>query len=281
LHLGFIRIGMLTRDIENAGTDDLIALTIDGVEFRFSYGGTIGDTPQDDQERGQANQYDLILDPETQHTVPENLNDSSIEIQIFGDDAWRPEHTVVWGERFNGGAVIPLAIETDITASLSTDPSEAEAASLPLRLVGHGTDDLPISRLLMIMTTADRRDCGTDDTINLSITVDGAKVVDFDTPDTPQMDQEEGQANLYFAPVISQFRLRDLSEDSIVLSTNGTDAWCLERFFLFGLDSETGRPAFLVPLVSVPDQWPSRLSPLSKDPNEGKESIHLPILANL
>ena len=102
---------------------------------------------------------------------------------------------------------------------------------MPLRLVGHGKDDLPISRLLMIMTTEYCDNCGTDDTINLSITVDGTKVVDFDIGDTPQRDQEEGQANLYFAPVRSQFRLRDLSEDSIVLSTSGLIFGCWKGSF--------------------------------------------------
>ncbi len=54
----------------------------------------------------------------------------------------------------------------------------------------------------MLMTRSNEDDAGTDSGIRLQITVNGGEVVDFLVPDTPQRDQERGQANWYFVPVL-------------------------------------------------------------------------------
>jgi hypothetical protein len=160
-HLRRLWAGMLTRNVEDAGTDSRIALTVEGTQLTFP------DTAQEDQEGGRANLYEVGV--QNHNIIPENLNNSSIRAVILGSDAWRPEHFVVWGERFTGGAIVPLAIETGITAQLSTDSSEGNAA-LPLRLVGTGSRSMNINRLLLMMTTANSDDAGTNDKINLTIT---------------------------------------------------------------------------------------------------------------
>jgi hypothetical protein len=265
-HLRRLWAGMLTRNVEDAGTDSRIALTVEGTQLTFP------DTAQEDQERGRANLYEVAV--QNHNIIPENLSNSSIRAVILGSDAWRPEHFVVWGERFTGGAIVPLAIETGISAQLSTDSSEGNAA-LPLRLVGTGSRSMNINRLLLMMTTANSDDAGTNDKINLTITTTGEEVVDFDIPDTPQDDQERGQANLYFVPVNSPFTRNSLGSNSIRLSTSGTDAWRPASLFLFGLDDAAGRPEALVPLVNL-RSWP--LGQLSTDSSEGSGSVTLPLL---
>jgi hypothetical protein len=265
-HLRRLWAGMLTRNVEDAGTDSRIALTVEGTQLTFP------DTAQEDQERGRANLYEVGV--QNHNIIPENLSNSSIRAVILGSDAWRPEHFVVWGERFTGGAIVPLAIETGISAQLSTDSSEGNAA-LPLRLVGTGSRSMNINRVLLMMTTANSDDAGTNDKINLTITTTGEEVVDFDIPDTPQDDQERGQANLYFVPVNSPFTRNSLGSNSIRLSTSGTDAWRPASLFLFGLDDAAGRPEALVPLVNL-RSWP--LGQLSTDSSEGSGSVTLPLL---
>jgi hypothetical protein len=266
-HLRRLWTGMLTRNNGNAGTNSRIALIIKGTQL------TLPDTSQGDQERGQANVYEVEV--AAHNIVPEELTDSSVRVGILGDDVWRPEHFVVWGERFTGGAIVPLVIETDISAKLSTDPSEGNA-SLPLRLVGLGSATRTINRLLVMMTTANSDDAGTDSTVTLRVTTSGGtEVVDFDFPDTPQEDQETGQANLYLAPVGSGFTKASLAADSIRLSISGTDAWLPDSFFVFGFDDAAGRPEFLVPLVNLRN-WP--FGWMSTDPNEGRSSVTLPLL---
>jgi hypothetical protein len=266
-HLRRLWAGMLTRNVEDAGTDSRIALTVEGTQLTFP------DTAQEDQERGRANLYEVAV--QNHNIIPENLSNSSIRAVILGSDAWRPEHFVVWGERFTGGAIVPLAIETGIAAQLSTDSSEGNAA-LPLRLVATGSRSMNINRLLLMMTTANSDDAGTNDKIKLTITTtSGGEVVDFDIPDTPQDDQEKGQANLYFVPVNSPFTRNSLGSNSIRLSTSGTDAWRPASLFLFGLDDAAGRPEALVPLVHL-RTWP--LEQLSTDSSEGSESVTLPRL---
>ena len=54
----------------------------------------------------------------------------------------------------------------------------------------------------------------------------------------------------------------------------GDDAWLPRRLFLLGLDTAEGRPSEMVPLVSV-REW--NLGWLSKDADEGNESVSLPL----
>jgi len=261
-HLRRLWAGMLTRYTVRSGTRDPIVLIvnengIDRLHYTF---------PGDYHHKAELYEVNVAAN----NIIPENLNNSSIRVGIRGEDLWRPEHFVVWGERFTGGAIIPLAIETGLIG-ISADASEGNL-SFPLRLVGLGNEDMPINRLLMLMTTAEE-DAETNSPITLQISSEGSPIVDFDFPDTPQWDQEWGQANLYFVPVISPFTKRGLARDAISLRIRGDDAWLPASFFLIGLDDAKGRPEALVPLVHVRN-W--TLGWLSTDTSEGVPSVRLP-----
>jgi len=137
-----------------------------------------------------------------------------------------------------------------------------------------------IRRLILLLSTADKDNAGTDDPIRLQIiTSDGRLVVDhiFDE-DTPQDDLERGQANFYYVPVINSFNRTELNSDSVTLSIIGKDAWIPDRLFLFGLSDDEfvrDKVEFVVPLVHLPE-WP--LGTLSGDSKEGKKSVPLPLV---
>ncbi len=272
-HLSSIYVGMLTKNTSDSGTNSKTVLIVndDGID-RLHH--TFGDTSQDDQEQGQANVYRVGV--AGSNIIPEHLNNSSVRVGIRGDDLWRPQHYVVWGERLSNGEKIPIAIETDINAGLSTDNTEGPV-SLPLRLVNKGSDSMRINRLLLMMTTANSANAGTDSRVELQISSNsGNLLVDFDIPDTPQSDQEKGQANFYFIPVSNPFSKSNLNNRSIRLSIQGTDAWRISSLYLFGLDDATGRPEFLVPLVHI-SNW--SFGELSTDPSEGNASVLLPLVS--
>jgi len=269
-HMRRIWTAMLTRNVSQSATDSrpVLIMNEDGFD-RLHH--TFGETPQDDQEQGEANLYEVSV--ASQRITPENLNNSSIRMGIRGDDAWRPEHILVWGERFTGGSIVPIAVETGLTTTLSTDASEGRL-SVPLRKVALGLSTMPIRRLLVLMTTSNQRNAGTNSTIELQIRSGTNLVVSSRIPDTPQSDQERAQANLYFVSVSAPFTKRSLTDSSMRLSIQGTDAWLPASFFVFGLDDASGRPESMVPLVHF-RTWPFRQ--LSTDSGEGVASVTLPL----
>ncbi len=267
-HFRRVWLGMLTRNTADSGTNSRIVLIVNenGLE---SLHHTFPDSSQDDQEKGEANLYQL--DVAAQSIEPENLDNSSVRVGIRGDDLWRPEHIVLWGERLTGGAIIPVGIETEIGTTISTDEGEGNI-SLPVRRLALGSDRMRINRLLMLMTTANIKHAGTDSPIELEVSAGGAVLVDFDVPDTPQQEQERAQANLYFVPVNNPFTKTDLTNSSISLRIKGADMWTPSSFFLFGLDDASGRPESMVPLVHE-RTWPH--GSMSTDPSEGVSSVAL------
>lgn len=272
MHLRRLWTGMLTKNSRNSGTDSRIVLIVNanGID-RLHH--TFPDTSQPDQEQGAANLYETSVTGN--FIIPEDLNNSSIRVGIRGNDLWRPQHFVVWGERFSNGAIIPLAIETDLSVGLSTDVNEGNL-SLPVRQVALGNANMAINRLLMLMTTANADHTGTDSTVELQITdEEGSIIVDYDIPDTPQADQDKAQANFYFVPVGSSFTRNNLVEGSIRLRIKGSDAWLPQSFFLFGLDDAQGRPESLIPIVHLRN-W--NRGWMSTDDSEGISSYTLPLV---
>jgi hypothetical protein len=247
---------------------------------------TFSDTGQLDQEKGQANLYTINV--EANNIDSSRLDNSSIRFAIKGEDKWQPEHIIVWGKtsQFLPERTVVLALETDITRTLSNNANEG-VPSLPVRLVQTGDRTMEIKRLLILMTTGGERGethfwahgyntiPGTDSPIVLQIQREGSLVVDFEFPESPQEDQEPGQANMYFASTPAQFTKADLSDATIALEIKGTDGWLPDSFFLFGLDDREGRPESLVPLVHL-SSWPFGF--MSTDSSEGVSIVILPLL---
>ena len=286
--------GMVTRVDDDSGTDSSIVLIINETGGKPDLlHHTFPDTTQSDLETGQANVY-AITQEEIQAPLGESplfsaeqLNESSVRVGIRGNDLWRPEAFFVWGEQ-NDGLIIPLALTMDLDRQvvghvlngivLSTDPSEGKT-SFALGRVRPGLPSQRLERLILLLVTADVKDAGTDDRIELQIvTKDGRVVVNHVFEDTPQDDLEQAQANFYIVPldnkVDTPFSRDELNEDAITLRIKGRDQWVPARLFLFGTE-DIGQPDFVVPLVHLP-VWP--LGPLSEDPKEGKDFVTLPLV---
>ena len=107
-----------------------------------------------------------------------------------------------------------------------------------------------IYRLILLLTTADKKNADTENTITLKITdTFGQLVVDHTFTDTTQDDLERAQANFYYAEVKIGFLSSYVN--SIQLSINGDDAWLPASLFLFGLDAREAETVKLVtPLVT-------------------------------
>jgi hypothetical protein len=274
-------VSMLTQDTGGSGTEDRIVLIINenGVDKLHH---TFPNTSQLDQDQGQADLYEINV--KASNIRSENLTNSSIRMAIRGSDFWHPQHVVVWAET-TSGAVIPLALERNIRKGVSTDSSEGHI-SFPLRLIGLLRTDATIRQLLVMMTTADASNAGTNSEIELELTFGGDKIrwLQIMPGDTPQEDLERGQANFYLPNPLSfegepQPRRNNL--DSVVLRIFGNpDPWLPSSFFLFAFEQslvkeDEPRPRFMMPLVHIP-KW--EFGPLSRFTNDGKPSVVLPLV---
>lgn len=204
-----------------------------------------------------------------QQVLPENYY---LRLGTRGSDAWRPTVIAAWCERFTTGNVVPLGYDELIETVLSTDSSEGRI-SLPLRHVGSGKERMGINRVMLVTGTS-FGDSATDSPIHVRITAGQNVVVDHTIPDTSQDDLESAEGNVYFLPVLSSFTRSQLTDSSIVLSIEGDDAWRPIVVVMFGLDTASGQPSTIVPLVHV---HPWGFGVLSKDASEGVESVTLPL----
>jgi hypothetical protein len=292
--LGHLWLATITHSDRFSGTDSEIVLIVSGGRTRNDMVHfTLPDTSQSDFERNQANIYEVdekqIVDSfQPARLDTDDLTTESVRIATRGSDAWKPEAALVWGrETRDEGQIVPLAFASQLQpfisfagqlagVELSTDADEGET-SFRVPSVQPGGPTMVIRDLIVAMVTADVKDAGTDDLLHLRITtLDGRVVVDHDMKDTDQEDQERGEANMYFVPVITPFSKSELGERSIELSTRGDDAWLPASFFIFGADDENSRfPEQLEPLVHV-ETW--GFGNLSTDSGEGSASVILPLV---
>jgi hypothetical protein len=279
---------MLTRNTKDSGTRRKIVLiaNIYGID-RLHY--TFPPSSQMDQIVGQANLYRLAV-AEAIPLDTQFLSRTYFRIAIRGSDLWRPEHFFIWGTVGGANPIVPMALGLDLRTSgvqrgnrvgtdrplvLSGDEGKGDV-SFSLSSVNLGGGAVPIRRLLVIMSTADRPNAGTNSALTLQVAGASQVIVTYNLPDTPQEDQERGQANWYFVPIPVEFKKNSLGPSpKVTLTIAGTDAWLPASIMVFGLDSAEGHPAYIVPLVHV-DPW--ALGWLSSDPNEGKSTIELPVL---
>ena len=284
-----LSIGMKTAvGVSDGGTDSSLVLIVNEGEPVDAVHATLPDTSQSDQEEGQANLYRIELNDETPHEGrtfdTQDLNPSSIRVGIRGDDRWSPGSCLVWGQDAQG-AIVPLGLNVvrqgfkggePPTMALSTDRDEGRT-SFCVKRVQPGDEFTAVSRLILLLTTADTDDAGTDDTITLRISDTlGQMLVDETITDTLQDDLEQGQANFYYVELGGTIIRTNLDDKSIQLSINGDDAWRPSSLFLFGLDAREGETVtFVTPLVHLAE-WP--FGTLSTDSGEGRASVSLPVV---
>ena len=268
----------LNRNTDNAGSDSTINLTInvDGEDVLDNdYGSNVGD--------GEAyvnggSQLGTPFDSAT-------LTNSSVRLGLRDDDAWSPGDVLVFGHsqaEFQSGVAVALAMESGLTAFLSTDPSEGPL-TVPVRLVSPGTSNTVIRRVLLLTHTQwsgggvipGGGDTGTDSAIQLEVFAGANLVLREEIDDTSQSDLEKGTSNWYLMDAPVPFTRGEVQAGGrIVLSILGSDAWKPQVLFVFGLDTASGRPNEVVSLASLP-VWGPRW--MSTDTTEGDPSVDLPV----
>ncbi|HET9716136.1 MAG TPA: hypothetical protein VFP60_08125 [Pseudolabrys sp.] len=288
-----IWLATLTKNEDDAGTDvGVLNLTIDidgqdlaDIDFGFMNGsGPLSGGLGPDSgwlEQGQA-AISGGTNSEPGELLPNPidaslLTNSSIRLGIRDDDAWAPQQVLVFGQtqpEWSPSQIVALAMETDLTHWLSTDSSEGHL-TMPLRLVGPGSATTVIRKVMLLVYTGSGSNVETDSPIRLQITAGGAIVADQTIADTPQDDLEQYTGNWHPVDVAVPFTKGDVvTNGNIRLSILDDDAWLPSQVYVFGLDTESGRPSEVVTLAAIP-KW--ELGSLSTDPSEGNASVLLPV----
>jgi len=261
----------LNRNADDAGSDSTINLTVnvDGEDvLDKNFGSNVGDG---EAYLNGGSQLDTPFDAA-------GLTNSSVRVGVRGHDAWAPGDVLVFGHslaEFQSGVAVPLAMESGLTAWLSTDYTEGPL-TIPLRRVGPGDSNTLIQRLLLLVHTQwSTSDSGTDSAIQLEVFLGENLILREEIADSSQSDLEKASSNWYEMDAPIPFTRAELqARGRIVLSILGDDAWKPMVLFVFGLDAASGRPNEVVSLVSRP-VWGPRW--MSSDASEGDASVDLPI----
>jgi hypothetical protein len=268
-------LAALTKDEDDAGTRDRfnVTINIDGADVfvhDFVLGWNLPGQGSTGLRDGQAGLEDAMPG------VPfdaDKLTNASVRVGLRGDDAWAPKHVMVIGRTvpdFTPGRVIALAMETDIDRWLSADGDEGRL-TMPVRRVGAGSSGTVIRRVLLLVYTDREKDADTESDIKLQIAASGQLMLDRKITH----DFNRVRAYWHFLEVERPFTRADVaSKGAIHLAILGTDAWLPTTVFVFGLDTDEGRPNEVVTLSAIP-KWD--LGWLSTDASEGAPSVPLPI----
>jgi len=281
--LSWLWVAARTKNVSNAGTDNSLVLIINqnGV-----------DVLQEELPAKSGNSKLWYLDVQNRGIHVDELTNGSIRIGITGDDAWKPEHVLIWGQE-DGGKVVPIAAEWVMETTLSTNASEGKL-TFPLRRINFptlnptvGIPDVKavIKQLLIIKTTADEEYAGSDEGLS----------GDFLYGDDYVWENQDlgsaigrGKTSMLF-PGTLQFpsprepRWNNLK--SLTIKIAGSEKWLPSSFFVFGFRHLFYEPWPGIPWESPPDSimplvfirdW--LLGPLSTKPSEGKSSVVVPCL---
>jgi len=268
-------LAALTKDEDDAGSKDQFNLTvnIDGADVfghDFLLGWNLIGQGIPGLYEGQAGLEQGKPPPSPFDS--DKLTNSSVRLGLRGDDAWAPKHVIVIGRAqadFTPGRFLALAMETEIERWLSADRDEGRL-TMPVRRVGAGTSNTIIRRVLLLIYTDRGDNVDTESDIKLQIVASGQLMLDQKITH----DLKEVRAYWHYLEVERPFTRADVvSKGAIHLSILGTDAWLPTTVFVFGLDTEEGRPREVVTLSAVP-KW--ELGWLSTDPSEGAASVPLP-----
>jgi hypothetical protein len=285
-----IYVATRTRNVADADTDDPPKLIVNrGATTLFS-DELLGGNGQFNRAAGGVTRFDVSR---------ANIDSANLrfELQPTGNDAWSPEHVIIWGISKRNGEerVIPLAafldLATPVTPAdggrwLSLDTSEGDQA-LAIPSVGRGSNSTRARRVIVVVATAiyggmfsgtqgpggSVADAGSDGPVTLQGGGGGRLFLSYTLPATPQGDLGEGAGAFYIVDLAARFGRADLEGGAFTLTIGSEDWWVPEYFAVFGVDSEIGGPKVLIPFVAA---GAPLLKKMSTDPSEGVHSFVLP-----
>ena len=288
--LAELYVATRTRNVSDADTDDAPKLVVKrGANTVFSQ-KLLGGNGQFNRAAGGVTRFDL---------KDANLDSANLtfELQASGDDAWTPEHVIVWGisGRVGDERVIPLAafldLATPVTPAdggrwLSTDSSEGDL-TLAIPSVGRGRNSTRARRVIVIAATdpyggmfsgsqgpgGALEDTGSSGYVTLQGGGAGRLFLSYTLPSTPQADLGHGAGAFYLVDLAAPFGRGDLTGGAFTLTIQSDDWWVPDYFAVFGVDTVIGGPKVLIPFVAASA---FELKRMSSDPSEGVHSFVLP-----
>jgi hypothetical protein len=288
--LAELYVATRTRNVEDAGTSDAPSLLLSRAGqdlFEVPLEGDI-----DGLGTGRAAVFRIDVSDQA-------LDSEGLELRLLagGNDAWAPEHVIVWGiaGRLPREIVVPLAAQLELASPvtaesagtwLSTDSSEGVSVLL-LRPVGQGTRTTHAWRMIAVFVTdpyprflpggpgpgGSLEETGTDGPVTLQAGGPGRLVLSYQVPSTPQGDLWHGRANFYLADLAAPFSRAYVEGGSFTLTIGSSDWWVPSYVAVFGLDTTFGQPNMLIPFVHAPT---ISLERMSCDPSEGWHTNALP-----
>lgn len=282
-------IAVRTRNIGNAETDDPPVLVISrGLDILWS--GQLDGSYLESRGAGAVFRFDI-------RGAQIDSTGVGLDLRASGDDAWSPEHIIVWGISGELGRelVIPLGAFLDLADPLtpegagqwvSSDDSEGESILL-IPSVGRGSDETRAQRLIVVTATdayesmfpaaagpgGDFEDTGTAGPLTLQAGTPGKMLLDYTLPATPQGDQSHGGGAFYIVDLASHFSRADMIGGAFTLTIQSDDWWKPDYFAVFGVDTAKFGPNALIPFVAASA---FELKQMSSDSSEGWHSIVLP-----
>jgi hypothetical protein len=288
--LAELYVATRTRNVEDADTDDLPVLVVRRASNIVFTQPLFGGSSMMSRGSGSVFRFDIR---------EANLDsaDLSIELHASNDDAWSPEHVIVWGisGRVGDERVIPLAAFIDLANPLtpadggvwiSTDTGEGERI-LFVPSVGRGTNATRARRLIVISAThayprmfaaaagpgGNFEESGTDGPVTLQGGGAGRLFLSYTLPSTPQGDLGHSESAFHVVHLAAPFSRLDCEGGAFTLTIGSDDWWVPEYFAVFGVDTVNGGLRALIPFVAASG---FELRQMSSDPAEGFHSMVLP-----
>jgi hypothetical protein len=289
--LAELYVAARTRNVEDADTDDLPVLVVKrGPNIVFSK-PLFGGSSRVARGAGAVWRFDMR---------EANLDsaDLSFELHASGDDAWAPEHVIVWGinGRVGDERVIPLAGFLDLATPtthpdagtwISTDTSEGERI-LFIPSVERGRDATRARRLIVVCATdpyggmfpaavgprTSFEAQGTSASVTLQGGAAGRLFLSYTLPATGVGGNlQRGEGAFFIVDLAAPFSRQDLDGGAFTLTIQQFDEWVPDYFAVFGVDTTRAGPRALIPFVAASA---FELKIMSSDSARGFHSVVLP-----
>jgi hypothetical protein len=291
--LAELYVAARTRNVEDADTDDLPVFVVRrGSSIVFSK-PLFGGSTRVSRGAGAVWRMDVR---------ESNLDDANLtfELHASGDDAWAPEHVIVWGTsgRIGEEIVIPMAAFLDLASPvshpdagtwISTDTSEGDRV-LFIPAIGRGLDSTRAQRIIVVTATdpyggmfpaavgppTSFEDQGTSASLTLQAGAPGKLLLSYTLPATKVGGNlRRGEGAFFVADLAAHFSRQDLQGGALTLTIDEFDQWVPDYFAVFGIGPTLGRaPRVLIPFVAATG---FQLKIMSSDPGKGFHSAILPM----
>ncbi|HEV7609825.1 MAG TPA: hypothetical protein VGO61_20995 [Steroidobacteraceae bacterium] len=288
--LSELYVATRTRNVEDADTEDLPVLVVKRASNIVFSKPLFGGNSMMNRGAGAVFRFDV-------REVNLDSADLIFELHASGDDAWSPEHVIVWAisGRVGDERVIPLAAFLDLASPLtpadggvwiSGDTSEGERI-LFVPSCGRGTDATRARRVIVISATDPYpamfptaagpggaiEDNGTDGPVTLQGGGAGRLFLNYTLPSSPQGDLAVSGGAFYIVDLAAPFSRLDCEGGAFTLTIGSDDWWKPDYFAVFGVDTVNAGPRVLIPFVAASA---FELKQMSSDSAEGFHSFVLP-----